>query len=167
MPHAAFTREPSPKLLLIPPFAENAKDGAPDHWEKGKKDSPLPFALLGFHHLGEAQAQGTRLKTCPDTKPSDASPVFFIPLVDRRLITPAVGMTILPPGWNVFRFTCCGYHRIVIPTVVEGPAVTSRPKPAWFHLPVGRQSQWATLQKANSWHQRLKSGASRGSPPPG
>ena len=25
-----FTRSPSPQLLLIPPFAESAKDGAPD-----------------------------------------------------------------------------------------------------------------------------------------
>src|ERR1700761_8850381 len=33
-------------------------------------------------------------------------------------------MTILSPGWNVSRFTCCGYHRIAIPTEVEGPAVS-------------------------------------------
>jgi hypothetical protein len=26
-----------PKLLLIPPFAENAKDGAPDPWWQGKE----------------------------------------------------------------------------------------------------------------------------------
>jgi hypothetical protein len=45
-------RDPSPQLLLIPPFAKSAKDGPPDHWGQGKKDSPLPFALLGFHHLG-------------------------------------------------------------------------------------------------------------------
>jgi hypothetical protein len=25
-------------------------------------------------------------------------------------------MTILSLGWGVSRFTCCGYHRIVIPT---------------------------------------------------
>jgi hypothetical protein len=33
-------------------------------------------------------------------------------------------MTILLLGWTVSRFTCCGYHRIVIPTEVEGPAVS-------------------------------------------
>ncbi|MGC2398444.1 MAG: hypothetical protein WA510_01610, partial [Acidobacteriaceae bacterium] len=27
-----FTRGPSPQLLLIPPFAESAKAGAPDPW---------------------------------------------------------------------------------------------------------------------------------------
>jgi hypothetical protein len=31
----------------------------------------------------------------------------------------SVGMTILLLGWSVSRFMCCGYHRIVIPTVVE------------------------------------------------
>ena len=36
----------------------------------------------------------------------------------------SVGMTILSLGWGVSRFICCGYHRIVIPTVVEGPAVS-------------------------------------------
>jgi hypothetical protein len=36
----------------------------------------------------------------------------------------SVGMTILSLGWGVSRFTCCGYHRIVIPTVVEEPAVS-------------------------------------------
>jgi hypothetical protein len=39
------TREPSPKLLLIPPFAENAKDGAPDPLWQGKKY--LVFITLG------------------------------------------------------------------------------------------------------------------------
>jgi hypothetical protein len=31
------TRDPSPKPLLIPSFAENAKDGAPDPLWQGKK----------------------------------------------------------------------------------------------------------------------------------
>jgi len=35
-------------------------------------------------------------------------------------------MTILLLGWSVSRFMCCGYHRIVIPTEVEGPAVFFR-----------------------------------------
>ena len=34
-----------------------------------------------------------------------------------------VGMTILPLGWSVSRFTCCGCHKIVIP----GPAVSPLP----------------------------------------
>jgi hypothetical protein len=34
-----FTRGPSPQLLFIPPFAENAKDGAPDPLWQSKKDS--------------------------------------------------------------------------------------------------------------------------------
>ena len=37
----------------------------------------------------------------------------------------SVGMTILLLGWSVSRFMCCGYHRIVIPTEVEGPAVSA------------------------------------------
>jgi hypothetical protein len=35
----------------------------------------------------------------------------------------SAGMTILSLGWSVSRFTCCGCHRIVILTEVEGPAV--------------------------------------------
>jgi hypothetical protein len=38
----------------------------------------------------------------------------------------SVGMTILLLGWSVSRFTCCGFHRIVIPIEVEGPAASSR-----------------------------------------
>jgi hypothetical protein len=36
-----FTRGPSTQLLLIPSFAKNAKDGAPDPLRQGKKGSPL------------------------------------------------------------------------------------------------------------------------------
>jgi hypothetical protein len=51
-----FTRGPSPQLLLIPPFAENAKDGAPDPLWQGKRYPPLPFDLsLVFIALGEPQ----------------------------------------------------------------------------------------------------------------
>jgi hypothetical protein len=54
-----LARGPSPQLLLIPPFAESAKDGAPDPLWQGKKYSPLPFDLsLVFITLGEPQAHG-------------------------------------------------------------------------------------------------------------
>jgi hypothetical protein len=36
----------------------------------------------------------------------------------------SVGMTILSPGWSLFRLSCCEFNRIVIPTEVEGPAVS-------------------------------------------
>jgi hypothetical protein len=52
-----LTRGPSPQLLLIPPFAESAKDGAPVPLRQGKKYSPIPFDLsLVFITLGEPQA---------------------------------------------------------------------------------------------------------------
>jgi hypothetical protein len=64
-----FTRDPSPQLLLVLLFAESAKDGAPDHWGQGKKDSPLPFALLGFHHLkwtaGPSHTRDDMVETWP------------------------------------------------------------------------------------------------------
>jgi hypothetical protein len=51
--------EAFPQLLLIPPFAESAKDGAPDPLWQGKKYSPIPFDLsLVFITLGEPQAHG-------------------------------------------------------------------------------------------------------------
>jgi hypothetical protein len=63
-----FTRGPSPRLLLIPPFAESAKDGAPDLLCQGKKYSPLPFDLSPvFITLGEPQAHGDTAEACSFT----------------------------------------------------------------------------------------------------
>ena len=61
-----LARGPSPQLLLIPPFAESAKDGAPDPLWQGKKYSPIPFDLsLVFITLGEPQAHGDTAEPVP------------------------------------------------------------------------------------------------------
>ena len=55
--HCSSPEALPPQLLLIPPFAESAKDGAPDPLWQGKKYSPIPFDLsLVFITLGEPQA---------------------------------------------------------------------------------------------------------------
>ena len=55
-----------PRLLLIPPFAESAKDGAPDPLWQGKRYSPLPFDLsLVFITLGEPHAHGDTAEVVP------------------------------------------------------------------------------------------------------
>jgi len=53
---ALFPRGPSPQLLLIPPFAESAKDGAPETCWQGKKDSPLPVERAAAKSRGRAPA---------------------------------------------------------------------------------------------------------------
>jgi hypothetical protein len=61
-----LARGPSPQLLLIPPFAESAKDGAPDPLWQGKRYSPLPFDLsLVFITLGEPHAHGDTAEVVP------------------------------------------------------------------------------------------------------
>jgi hypothetical protein len=46
-----FTPRPFPETSAIPPFAENAKDGAPDPLWQGKKYAPAIRSVPGFHHL--------------------------------------------------------------------------------------------------------------------
>ena len=57
-------------------------------------------------------------------------------------------MTILSLGWSVFRFTCGGCHKIVIPTEVEGPAV---PLPRSWVL---AQNRLFLLREPHGVHQR-------------
>jgi hypothetical protein len=44
------SRGPSPHILLIPPFAKSAKDGAPDRWWLGDREK-TDSELAGSYHF--------------------------------------------------------------------------------------------------------------------
>jgi len=66
VPRSPFTRDPSSQLLLIPPFAKNAKDGAPDPLWQARSTRLFHSICPWFSSPWVShRLMGTRLKPCP------------------------------------------------------------------------------------------------------
>jgi hypothetical protein len=56
-------RGPSPHILLVPPFAKSAKDGAPEDWFKRKMERRILLVFVGYALRNLRHKRGCRQRS--------------------------------------------------------------------------------------------------------